>query len=79
MDEQIEKLKEQCFYKEAVDFDYDQLSRIYTRFDGQKFAELIIRQCAELCTDAYYTPDGYGITTADQRCADKIKEYFGVK
>ena len=45
----------------------------------EKFAELIIEKCADLCTDQYYTPNGFGYTTADERCHNLIKEHFGVE
>ena len=50
----------------------------------QKFAELIVRECAELCTDQYHlgdagTGDGFGITAADTRCEKLIKKHFGVE
>ena len=45
---------------------------------SEKFAELIVQECAEICTDPYHlgdagTGDGFGITTADKRCAELIK------
>jgi len=52
--------------------------------DEDKFAELIVMECAEICTDSYHlgdagTGDGFGITAADKRCAELIKQHFGVK
>lgn len=45
---------------------------------NEKFAELIAAECADLCTNEYRTQDGWGITGADQRCSDLIKEHFKV-
>jgi hypothetical protein len=45
----------------------------------EKFAELIAKECAELCMKDYWTRDGFGITSADARCADLIKQRFGIE
>ena len=50
----------------------------------EKFAELIVRECADICTDPYHKGDaetgtGFGYTTADERCAELIKKHFGVE
>lgn len=52
----------------------DQLTR-----QARAFAEEIVKQCSDLCTDNYYTPDGFGHTTADARCAKIILEHFGME
>lgn len=44
----------------------------------ETFAKYIIEECADLCLDSYHTPDGFGITNADQRCHDLILSTFGV-
>ena len=47
---------------------------------SEKFAELIVLKCADLCTDQYYTDGGgFGLTTADMRCVELIKKHFGVE
>lgn len=51
----------------------------FKNLDINKFAELIIKECARVCEADYWTPDGLGITKADQRCADAIKKHFGVE
>ena len=63
------------------------LDLIHGRFmtaSQEKFAELIVAECAELCTDPYHcgdagTGDGFGITAADTRCEKLIKKHFGVE
>ena len=45
----------------------------------ETFAQSIINECARLCTTQYRTMDGWGITGSDQRCADLIKQHFGVE
>ena len=50
----------------------------------KNFAELLVRECAELCTYPYncgvdWHGDGSGITAADTRCSELIKKHFGVE
>jgi hypothetical protein len=35
-------------------------------------ARLVLESAANFCTDEYHTPDGWGTTTADRRCAAGI-------
>jgi hypothetical protein len=48
----------------------------------EKFAELIVRECAEVCASIAAVRAGYndadGRDTADS-CGDQIKEHFGVE
>lgn len=39
----------------------------------QEAVETERANCAQLCTTSYRTPDGWGITHADERCANLIK------
>ena len=48
MNEKIEKLLEQC-HRETYGVNGELLE---FGFDAEKFAELIIRQCAEICLEA---------------------------
>ena len=41
----------------------------------QKFAELIVRECAQICQDQ---PNHYALKTDRDNCAVAIKEHFGV-
>jgi methyl coenzyme M reductase subunit D len=74
MNERIKELESQCWVKVPCDFDMREggLSTIRTVFDRQKFAELIVKECAQLVEDnldphnAWVTP-GY------------IKEHFGIE
>lgn len=43
-----------------------------------KAGEVMRERCADKCTDPYYTPDGFGITGADRRCAEAIRAIPGV-
>ena len=44
-----------------------------------KFAELIVRECCEVAIQDWYTPDGWGFTSGQQKAASFIKEHFGVE
>ena len=70
MNERINQLLNQA-YDEAVpetwtELSSEQLGRIY-----DKFAELIVKECADICYNREYT-DG-------SRYGDEIIEHFGVK
>ncbi len=45
-------------------------------FNRKKFAELIVRQCAQICRDQ---PNHYALKTDRDNCAVAIKEHFGVE
>jgi len=51
-------------------------------FSKEKFAELIVRECVEVCGSVAAVRAGYhdadGRDTADS-CGDQIKEHFGVE
>jgi len=71
-------------YKQALTFAYTEAgknvpSHIIQSLSAAKLAELIIKECAYLCVKDYHTPDGYGITDADERCANLIRKHFGVE
>jgi hypothetical protein len=42
----------------------------------EKFAQLIVRECAQICQDQ---PNHYALKTDRDNCAVAIKEHFGVK
>ena len=52
-------------------------SKWYTDPDVlEKFAELIVRECAQICQDQ---PNHYALKTDRDNCAVAIKEHFGVE
>jgi hypothetical protein len=65
MNERIRELAEQATTEEADGFKY---------FDKEKFAELIVSECAELTLD--HKNDNYYNGWLDYR--DEIKRHFGV-
>jgi hypothetical protein len=71
----INELKAQCILREqrgTTAFD----SYMVDRFDTEKFAELIVRECAALC-DLYAMPDGTSETAII--LASAIRRKFGVE
>lgn len=71
MNERIKELEDQCWEDIPVDIDYDYLSRVRRVFNREKFAELIVGECAELCRARKLTPSAF--------TADELLEHFGVK
>ena len=45
-------------------------------FNRKKFAELIVRECAQVCQDQ---PNHYALKTDRDNCAVAIKEHFGIE
>jgi hypothetical protein len=80
MNERIEQLLEQaraeCFRfgsKPATTVGYDEL---------EKFAELIVRECVEVCGSVAAVKPGYNdaaVADTAYLCGDQIKEHFGVE
>jgi len=70
MNERIQELMEQA----TVQVDPDDREWVFFKVDQAKFAELIVRECAErLLNDAKLTD----IQTT--RCVASIREHFGVE
>ena len=73
MNERIEQLIEECteYWTEKGD----------TYFDKEKFAELIVRECADVIAPMGDWCGGHGEPSmpSTRACAKRIKEHFGVK
>ena len=67
MNERIQKLALQAGYK-----DLPTVRLAFQGFDKQKFAELIVRECAQVAAD--FVP-GYGLEPFSKR----FKEHYGVE
>jgi hypothetical protein len=48
------------------------------RFDHERFAELIVRECAAICQDVD-GEDNIDARSGRQDCAVEIREHFGVE
>ena len=83
MNERIKELIKQATEHDYTTWDsYNQKELVYYKFNQEKFAELIVRECAEVCASIAAVRAGYndadGRDTADS-CGDQIKEHFGVE
>jgi hypothetical protein len=63
MNERIRELAEQVYGTQATEQEI-------------KFAELVVRECAQICQDQ---PNHYALKTDRDNCAVAIKEHFGVE
>ena len=71
MNERIKLLAEQAGYK-----DLPTVRLAFQGFDKEKFAELIVRECAKVCRDQ---PNVYALKADRDNCAIAIEEHFGVE
>jgi len=63
MNERIRELAEQVYGTQATEQEI-------------KFAELVVRECAQICQDQ---PNHYALKTDRDNCAVAIEEHFGVE
>ena len=70
MNERIRELEDQCWEDVPVDIDYDYLSRVRRVFNREKFAELIVKECADFVDQN---------TLENQGMWGKIMRHFGVE
>ena len=71
MNERIKQLAEQAGYTDAY-YESDDGPFVPAEFDKEKFAELIIRECAAMARGFEFAVKRDGLSTA-------IKEHFGVE
>ena len=78
MNERIKELAEQCGFRPQPSI-YDRNQS----FDIEKFAELIVKECARLCehesNDDEYDQYDMGQSVKAESIKTAIKEHFGVK
>ena len=73
MNERIKQLAEQAGYTDAY-YESDDGPFVPAEFDKEKFAELIVRECVQLCQECI--DDG---CVEAQEPMGKIKKHFGVE
>ena len=81
MNNRIEELAEQAGFSFKYKTAPNELNPGHTRQDLEKFAELIVRECAGLCTQHSQTIlkfSQFGSNSAAD-CAEIIKSHFGVE
>jgi hypothetical protein len=69
MNEQLEKLEAQCWIHRGG----------YHRFDREKFAKLIVQECANTIKSNQWAKDNQAWSKGMQYSAELIKEHFGVE
>jgi hypothetical protein len=84
MNERIKELIKQATEHDYTTWDsYNQKELVYYKFNQEKFAELIVRECAELSVNSQYvnTKSEYyeGFNEALIYAGNKIKQHFGVE
>lgn len=75
MNERIRELAKQCTYG----YEPSDGSGEYETFDKEKFAELIVQECVNICNKIYFDryPDAEDFERSEE--GDAIKEHFGVE
>ena len=77
MNERIKELSEQALQYSLFNVGIDR--ELYTPIAMEKFAELIVKECVEVCNgQATYDPQTLPYKPSKQ-FADAIKEHFGVE
>ena len=78
-----ERIKELALQAEINRFAYNQATMMNERvqeFDKEKFAELIVKECADICMEMAAKCAGLpGDGALAKDCADWIKKDFGVE
>ena len=62
--------------KQATTIEEHKWGVSYDNFDKEKFAELIVKECAKVCRDQ---PNVYALKADRDNCAIAIEEHFGVE
>ena len=73
MNERINELAEQ-----ATTIEYGADRGFFLLLDKEKFAELIVQECAGICHKMAEDSDSYVVHDGDT-CAEQIKKHFGVE
>jgi hypothetical protein len=71
-----ERIKE--LIKQATTIEEHKWGVSYDNFDKEKFAELIVRECVQVCADRGKHHDGLYSAWADD-CSKRIGKHFGVE
>ena len=64
--------------KQATTIEEHKWGVSYDNFDKEKFAELIVRECVQVCADRGTHHDGLYSAWADD-CSKRIGKHFGVE
>jgi hypothetical protein len=72
----IKQFAIECAGQKEWDFPKDPKSYTFTPDELAEFAELIVRECAQVCRDQ---PNIYALKADRDNCAIAIEEHFGVE
>jgi len=79
MNERIRQHAEQANELDYETFDnYNHKTVRHYKFNKEKFAQLIVRECIDICQDVD-DDDNIDARSGRQDCAVEIKEHFGVE
>ena len=73
MNDKIRQLAEQASHQSPDGYP---VTIPYSKDFAEKFAELIVRECAKVCRDQ---PNVYALKADRDNCAIAIEEHFGVE
>ena len=82
MNERIKELKDQCWVEKCIPH-WDNGMWIEKHIDLEKFAELIVRECALVAKTLPHTPERHwvqdSVTYIPVHCEQNILKHFGVE
>ena len=82
MNERIKELKDQCWVEKCIPH-WDNGMWIEKHIDLEKFAELIVRECALVAKTLPHTPERHWVTDSvtyiPVHCEQNILKHFGVE
>lgn len=78
MNDRITELRKKSWDLVQIDLQTNERDEVvtereHTKMVYEKFAELIVKECAELCDNLQKWP-----STEPRHCAEEIREHFGV-
>lgn len=80
MNERIQELKRQAqiWCDQNIPGEFNEITGGYGHYWEEKFAELIVRECVQVCADRGKHHDGLYSAWADD-CSKRIAKHFGVE
>jgi hypothetical protein len=79
MNERIKEIAKQARLIYLYDYDADGHAMVCSEKDIKKFAELIVRECADFVSSKAGLQSGLGIKTMLKVTGEQLKEHFGVE
>ena len=76
MNERIKQLAEQASHQSPAGYP---VTIPYSKDFAEKFAELIVKECIDICKERHWTWRWDETTSGPNECANIIKERFGVE